>query len=87
MRNLLEFILNRLVNYPEDVRVEEDKQGELTFYKIHVNPEDMGRIIGKNGSVINAIRAIAKVRAIKENIHVRIDVAEVEQAEAEQSEA
>ncbi len=76
MKNLIEFLLNRLVNFPEDVRVEESQQDGSYLYTIYVNPEDMGRVIGKNGSVINAIRTICKVRAVKEQIHARIQIAE-----------
>ncbi len=76
MKNLIEFLLNRLVTYPDEVRVEEvETEGDFT-YIIHVNPEDIGRVIGKNGSVINAIRTICKVRAVKEHIHARVELAQ-----------
>jgi uncharacterized protein len=76
MKNLLEFILNHLVEHPEDVRVEESESEHGFDYTIHVNVEDMGRIIGKNGRIIQAIRNIAKVRAVKENIRANIVIAE-----------
>lgn len=76
MRNLLEFILNRLVEFPEDVKVTQEEVGSETIYTIHLNPEDIARVIGKNGSVINSIRAIAKVRSIKEQARARIQLAE-----------
>lgn len=76
MRNLLEFILNRIVSHPEDVQVSEEQNGNEVIYIIHLNPEDIARVIGKNGSVINAIRAIAKVRSLKEQTRARIQLAE-----------
>ena len=76
MRNLLEFILNRIVDHPEDVEVTQEEMGNETIYTIHLNPEDIARVIGKNGSVINTIRAIAKVRSIKEQTRARIQLAE-----------
>jgi len=88
MKNLLEFILIHLVDNPEEVKIEitEDERG--TTYLIHVHPDDMGKVIGKKGSVINSIRNIAKIRAIKEGIRPYITLAEpVEKEEATKEEA
>lgn len=72
MKNLLEYLLIHLVNFPEDVSVEETQTERGFEYFLKVNPEDMGRVIGKKGAVIEAIRSIAKVRAVKEGIRVFI---------------
>lgn len=76
MRSLLEFILNRLVQYPEEVKVTEEEINHEMIYTIHLHPDDIARVIGKNGSVINAIRSIAKVRSMKEQIRARVQLAE-----------
>lgn len=78
MKNLLEFLLIHLVNHPEDVRIEEEEDDRGLVYVLHVHPEDIGRVIGKGGSIIQAIRSIAKIRAIKEGIHAYIKLAEPE---------
>lgn len=76
MKNLIEFILIHIVTHPEDVAVtEQELEGEHQ-YSITVNPEDVGRVIGKNGSVIQSIRTIAKVRAVKEGGRVYITIAQ-----------
>ncbi|NCN03726.1 MAG: KH domain-containing protein [Candidatus Pacebacteria bacterium] len=72
MKNLLEYLLIHLVDYPEDVIVEENETERGFEYLLKVNPEDMGRVIGKRGAVIESIRSIAKVRAVKEGIKVFI---------------
>ncbi len=78
MKNLLEFILIHLVEHPEDVTITEREAGDTTQYVIHVHPEDMGRVIGKGGSVIQAIRNISRIRAVKEGIRAHVVVEDPE---------
>lgn len=80
MKNLLEFILIHLVSHPDDILVEETVTDGQNVYAISVHPEDIGRVIGKNGNIIQAIRSIAKVRAMKEHQLIRIVVKEPEVA-------
>ncbi len=75
MRNLIEYILVHIVMHPDDVRVDETEQEGRFEYVIHVHQEDVGRVIGRSGRTIEAIRSLAKVRAMKDNIMVNIKVA------------
>ena len=92
MRNLLEFLLIHLVDFPDAVSVTEEEISPKTYtYTITVHPDDMGRVIGKNGAVIDAIRKVAKIRAVKEGVRATINLAEpveaaTEAAPVEQSE-
>ena len=81
MKNLLEYILIHLVQYPEDVTIEETQDERGFLYTIHVNQEDIGRVIGKGGAVIHSIRNIGKIRAIKEGIRARITIDDGKTAE------
>lgn len=58
MKQLIETIVKPLVDYPEEVRIEKDEQSSRITYKLSVNPEDMGKVIGKQGRVAKAIRTI-----------------------------
>lgn len=78
MKNLLEFIIIHLVNHPEDVQIIEEVDDRGPVLTIHVHPEDIGRVIGKNGSVIQSIRTICKIRAIKEGVAVHVTIAQPE---------
>ena len=70
------FILKRIVDNPDDVSVEEQAEGERTVFVIHVNPSDMGKVIGKQGRIIMAIRDLVKLMATKENKFVDVSIAE-----------
>lgn len=72
MKNLLEFILLRMVEHPEDLEVNEVEEMGLTVYKIKLHPEDIGRVIGRGGNMIKAIRKLAQVRAVKDHLRVRV---------------
>jgi hypothetical protein len=74
MKQLLEYIIPNIVNHPEDVVIQEVEVNGLTTLTIKVNQEDMGRVIGKSGKVIKAIRQIGRIIAIKKGIRVNIDV-------------
>ena len=83
MKNLLEYILIRLVEYPEEVQVDESTMSDGTILlTITANEADYGRIIGKGGAVISAIRSIIRVRAIKEGKRaiVKVDADKTETA-------
>lgn len=58
MQQLIETIVKPLVDFPEDLRVKKDEQESRVTYKLSVNAEDMGKVIGKQGRVAKAIRTI-----------------------------
>ena len=59
------------------VTAENDDRGVISIM-IRVAPEDVGRVIGKRGATINAIRLLAKAGAVKENERVDVDIREEE---------
>src|SRR5687767_4206468 len=74
MKQLLEYIIPNIVNHPEEVEITESTDNGNVNLTIKVNSEDTGRVIGKAGKVIKAIRQIARVIAIKQGVRVNIDV-------------
>ncbi|MDO4953359.1 MAG: KH domain-containing protein [Synergistaceae bacterium] len=74
---LVEVIVKRLVTKPEDVCILEDKNDSgAVLITIKVAQEDVGRVIGKKGSTINAIRHVAKAASIKSGEKVDVDIEE-----------
>jgi uncharacterized protein len=74
MLEILEFIIKNIPANPDDVTITEEVIEDVTHYNIAVNPEDVGRIIGKEGKIIKAIRSIMRVIAIQRGVRVRISV-------------
>jgi predicted RNA-binding protein YlqC (UPF0109 family) len=66
----------QLVTKPEDVEVRQDSEDGKIKVSIKVNPEDMGRVIGKAGSTIRSIRVIAKAASIKSKEKIDVIVEE-----------
>jgi predicted RNA-binding protein YlqC (UPF0109 family) len=63
MRELVEYCVRALVDDPEAVRVEELSSDDGTVLEVHVADDDLGRVIGRDGRVANAIRTLAKAAA------------------------
>lgn len=74
MQEVLEFILKNITTVPDDVKIEVQDEEGTSNYIVTVNPTDVGRIIGKEGKVIKAIRTIMRVIAIQRGVHIRISV-------------
>lgn len=72
MKKALLYILNSIVDEPEKIKVEEEEIDNVLTFKIHVSQTDMGKVIGKNGKVIRAIRNVLKIPAIKQNKKINI---------------
>ena len=73
MEDLILYIVKALVKNPDQVTVTEgEEQDGVTTYNLTVAEEDKGYVIGKQGKVAKAIRAIVKTAAIKENKKVRL---------------
>ena len=78
MKNLVEFIVRKLVDNPDDVQVERtiDEMGVLLTLK--VNPADMGQIIGRDGQNARSIRTLLRVIGAKNNARVNLKIFEPE---------
>jgi len=72
MKELLEMMARALVDSPDEVSIEEVDEGETLTFKITVAEPDMGKIIGKEGKVANAIRAIIKAAAIRLRLEKKV---------------
>ncbi|MBI2435317.1 MAG: KH domain-containing protein [Candidatus Hydrogenedentes bacterium] len=76
MKELIEFVAKKLVGHPEDVQVRHIEAENLQTYELRVNPEDMGRIIGKSGRTAKALRTLVGSAAAKQNIDASLEIVE-----------
>lgn len=74
MKELVEEIAKALVDSPEDVIVEETVEDDRIILKLTVAPDDMGKVIGKQGRIAKAIRTVLKSVSIKENKKVSLEI-------------
>ncbi len=85
MQEFLIFVIRGLTDYPDEVRVDfVESEGSQT-YELWLHPDDMGRVIGKQGNTINAVRALLQVGSAKQNIRSTLKVRDsaVEEGEEE----
>lgn len=74
MKELVEVIAKALVDNPEEVQVSEVSGEQSVIIELKVDPEDMGKVIGKQGRIAKAIRTVVKAAAIKENKRVIVEI-------------
>ncbi len=74
MRELVEYIAKRIVNNPDKVVVTEETGEEGLVIKLQVAEEDRGRVIGKQGRVAQAMRALLRVMAARAGTRVTLDI-------------
>ncbi len=74
MKELVEVIAKALVDNPQEVVVTEKKDGRNIMIELHVAPSDMGKVIGKQGRIAKAIRAVVKAASTRENVKVDVDI-------------
>lgn len=74
MQAFIRYLVQAVVDSPDEVRVDEEPGELATTYKVHVAPSDLGKAIGKQGRIANAMRVLAKASAMKEKRKVYLEV-------------
>ena len=76
MKDLIEYVVRFLVDNPDDVDVREVAGSRTTVYELRVAPGDLGKVIGKHGRTIRAIRTLLSAAATKENKRAVLEILE-----------
>ncbi len=74
MKELIEYIAVSLVSNPEAVQVIESSEGGRTLFRLQVASEDKGKVIGRQGRVAQAMRALLRVAAVKDGSQAVLEI-------------
>ena len=74
MKDLVEVIAKALVENPDEVVVTQREDDHAIVLELHVAQSDMGKVIGKQGRIAKAIRAVVKAASAKETKKVIVDI-------------
>lgn len=74
MQQLIEYLVKELVDEPDLVTITEVSQEEATTYEVRVAPNDLGKVIGKQGRIANALRTVAKAAAMKHKRKIYVEI-------------
>ncbi len=73
-QELVAYVARSLVDKPDEVTVEVHENAEGVLIELHVAEEDMGKVIGRNGSVAKALRTLLKVISAREGASISLDI-------------
>lgn len=78
MQAFLEYVVKNLVDHPDLVSVTPVPNGSTTIYELRLDPDDVGKIIGKQGATIHAIRSLLLVGSAKKGERCTLEIVEEE---------
>lgn len=76
MQEFLELVVKGLVEHAEEVKVAPVERNGLTVYELRLHPSDVGRVIGRQGTTINAIRSLLLAGSAKKGIRCMLEIVE-----------
>jgi hypothetical protein len=76
MQAFVEYVVKGLVHHPEDVTVTPVEREGTTIYELRLNPEDVGKVIGRQGMTINAIRSLLLAGSAKQGVRCSLEIIE-----------
>jgi uncharacterized protein len=76
VKDLLEFLARELVDNPDAVKVTEVNDARGLLLQLHVDPDDMGKVIGRGGRTARALRAIVRAAGTRRDVHASVEIVE-----------
>ena len=76
MKQFLEFVIRQLVEFPDEVMLSEIPSGRTTIFRLQMRQTDVGRIIGRNGQTIQALRALLASSAARHDQRATLEIVE-----------
>ena len=76
MKELIEYVVKTLVDHPDDLRITEIEGERTIVFELRCHPEDVGKVIGKSGKTVGAIRTLLGTVAARQNRRAMLEVVE-----------
>ena len=76
MKELIEYVVKALVDHPDDLRIAEIEGERTVVYELRCHPDDVGKVIGKSGKTVGAIRTLLSTVAARQNKRAMLEVVE-----------
>jgi uncharacterized protein len=76
MAELLAYLARELVDDPSAVRVETEERDGALVLVLHVAPDDVGKVIGRQGRIARALRTVVRASAVREGRRVHVEIAD-----------
>jgi predicted RNA-binding protein YlqC (UPF0109 family) len=76
MQGFLEYVVRGIVQHPDEVTVTPVERGGMTVYELRMNSSDVGRVIGKQGMTINAIRSLLQAGSARKGLRCALEIVE-----------
>lgn len=74
MKGLVETIAKALVDHPDEVRVAAVESDRMIVYELSVHPDDVGKVIGKQGRIAKALRTVVSSASVKQSKRVTVEI-------------
>ncbi len=78
MAELLAYLARELVDDPDAVRVDEEERDDTLVLVLHVAPDDVGKVIGRNGRIARALRTLVRASSVRDGRRVFVEIADPE---------
>ena len=76
MKELIEYVVRTLVDHPNDLRISEIEGERTVVYELRCHPDDVGKVIGKSGKTVGALRTLLSTVAARQNRRAMLEVVE-----------
>ena len=76
MQAFLEYVVKGLVHHPDEVTVTPVERDGTTIYELRLHPEDVGKVIGRQGMTINALRSLLLAGSAKQGLRCSLEIVE-----------
>jgi hypothetical protein len=76
MQAFLEYVVKALVQHPDEVSITPTEKNGVTLYELRLHPDDVGRVIGRQGVTINALRSLLTAGSARKGLRCTVDIVE-----------